>query len=80
MFRAAFAGHVRQADVKMLGHALLDDLNVDGLSAFLVQDFAEQAFDHLNVSFLPVREAKKPRESARLPGGGYSCGCGWPGN
>ena len=50
VFRAAFAGHVGQADVKMLGDSFLDDFDADGEPAFLVEDFAQQTFDHLDAS------------------------------
>src|SRR6185437_3229375 len=44
IFRAALAGHVGQANVKMFGHLFLNDFDADGIAAFLVQDFAEQSF------------------------------------
>ena len=48
VFRAALAGHVGQADVKMFRHFFLDDFDADGQTAFFVQDFAQQAFDDFN--------------------------------
>ena len=48
VFRPAFAGHVGEADVKMLGHPFLDDFDADGEPAFFMEDFAQQPFDDFN--------------------------------
>ena len=52
VFRAALAGHVGQANVKMFRDLLLNDFDVDGKTAFFVQDFTQQAFDDFDGEFL----------------------------
>ena len=51
----AFAGHVGQADVEMLGDTLLDCLDVDGEAALFVKQFAQQLLRLLQVG-LAARE------------------------
>jgi len=53
VFRAALAGHVGEADVKMFGNFFLDDFDADGKTAFFVQDFAQQSFNDFDAQFFP---------------------------
>jgi len=58
-FRAALAGHIGQANVKMFRHFFLDDFNADRTAAFLVENFAQQTSTTSKLSFLPVSAAKE---------------------
>src|ERR1035437_1517788 len=49
---ATFAGHVGEANVEVFGDFLLNDFNADGMTAFLVQNLAEQAFNDFEAQFL----------------------------
>src|SRR5439155_4939694 len=45
---APFAGHVREANVEMLGHSLLDHFDIDGETALFVEHLPQESLDHLN--------------------------------
>ncbi len=44
---AAFAGHVREADVEVLGDAGLDLIDGDGAARFLLEEVLEQVLEAL---------------------------------
>ena len=52
IFRPAFARHIGQANIEVLGHFLLDDFDADGEAAFFVENFAQQTFDDLDAELL----------------------------
>ena len=45
VLRAAFAGHIREANVEVLGDAALDLVNGDGAARLLVEDVLEELLE-----------------------------------